>query len=203
MSDARIAIFASGSGTNAERIIRYFQNHKTIRVALVLCNNETAYVLDRAKQLNVPLRTFNRKQFREKDEVLNWLVQNKITHIVLAGFMWLMPESIINHFPERIINIHPALLPKFGGRGMYGHHVHKAVKEANEIETGITIHQVNEKYDDGKILFQASCSISPGDSPEQIAEKVHALEYSHYPTQIEKWILNNNQQLEDYRIIHS
>lgn len=191
MSDARIAIFASGSGTNSEQIIRYFQNHKTIHVALVLTNNETAYVLQRAKKLNVPYRTFNRKQLRENDEVLNWLLQDKITHIVLAGFMWLMPESIIHRFPDRVINIHPALLPKFGGRGMYGHYVHKAVREANERETGITIHQVNEKYDEGKILFQASCGISPGDSPEQIAERVHALEYSHYPRQIEKWILNN------------
>ena len=190
MGNVRIAIFASGSGTNAERIILHFQNHASIQVALVLSNKENAFVLERAKKLNIPSRTFNRQQFKESDVVLNWLKEEKITHIVLAGFMWLMPESIIKNFPDRIINIHPALLPKYGGQGMYGHHVHDAVKAANEKETGITIHLVNEKYDDGRILFQDSCSISPNDKPDQIAEKVHALEYEHYPRQIDKWVLN-------------
>lgn len=188
MREARIAIFASGSGTNAERIIHHFQQHKSIRVILVLSNKEDAFVHERAKKLNIPSRSFTRKQFRESNEVLDWLREEKITHIVLAGFMWLMPENIIQHFPNRIINIHPALLPKFGGKGMYGHFVHEAVRAANEKETGITIHLVNEKYDDGKVLFQASCPVLPGDSPDQIAEKVHTLEYQHYPAQIEKWI---------------
>jgi phosphoribosylglycinamide formyltransferase-1 len=192
MRGARIAIFASGSGTNAEQIIRHFQNHRDIQIVLVLSNNVGAFVLERAKKLNVSSRTFNRQQFRESDEVLQWLQQEKITHIVLAGFMWLMPIHIIHNFPDRIVNIHPALLPKFGGKGMYGHHVHEAVKEANEIKTGITIHLVNEKYDEGKILFQASCSISPNDSPEHIADKVHALEHLHYPAQIEKWVVDNS-----------
>ena len=202
MTSARIAIFASGSGTNAERIILHFQNHAFIRVALVLSNRADAFVLERAKKFNVPFRIFNRQQFpahpahlpdgqaggRETYDVLNWLKQENISHIVLAGFMWLMPEKIIQNFPDRIINIHPALLPKFGGKGMYGHLVHEAVKASGDKETGITIHLVNEKYDEGKILFQARCEVNFNDSTEQIAEKVHALEYRHFPEQIENWI---------------
>jgi phosphoribosylglycinamide formyltransferase 1 len=185
---SRIAIFASGSGTNAEQIMLRFQKHDSIEVALVLSNKADAFVLERAKKFGVPSKVFNRQQFRETDEVLNWLSENHITHIVLAGFMWLMPENIIQKFPNRIINIHPALLPKFGGKGMYGHHVHEAVKTAGEKETGITIHLVNEKYDEGKILFQASTALDSTDTPETIANKVHALEYNHYPEQIEQWI---------------
>ena len=188
MSVARVAIFASGSGTNAERIILHFKNHPSVRVGLLLSNKSNAFVLERAKKLDVPSKVFNGKQFKESGEVLNWLIEEKITHIVLAGFMVLMPGNIIQHFPNRIINIHPALLPKYGGKGMYGHHVHEAVKTAGEKETGITVHLVNERYDDGKILFQESCKIDPGDSADQIADKVHALEYQHYPAQIEKWI---------------
>jgi phosphoribosylglycinamide formyltransferase-1 len=185
---ARIAIFASGSGTNAEQIMLRFQKHDSIEVALVLSNKADAYVLERAKKFSVQTKVFSREQFRETDEVLSCLHENHITHIVLAGFMWLMPESIIRKFPNHIINIHPALLPKFGGKGMYGHHVHEAVKAAGEKETGITIHMVNEKYDEGKILFQASTALDSTDTPEIIANKVHALEYKHYPEQIEKWI---------------
>jgi phosphoribosylglycinamide formyltransferase 1 len=185
---ARIAIFASGSGTNAEQIMQRFQKHVSIEVALVLSNKPDAFVLERAKKFGVPSKVFNRQQFRETGEVLNWLTENSITHIVLAGFMLLMPENIIQKFPNRIINIHPALLPKFGGKGMYGHHVHEAVKAAAEKETGITIHLVNEKYDEGKILFQASTALDLTDTPDTIANKVHALEYKHYPEQIEKWI---------------
>jgi phosphoribosylglycinamide formyltransferase-1 len=185
---ARIAIFASGSGTNAEQIMLRFQNHDSIEVELVLSNKADAFVLERTKKFGVPSKVFNRQQFRETDEVLNWLTENRISHIVLAGFMWLMPENIIQKFPNRIINIHPALLPKFGGKGMYGHHVHEAVKAAGEKETGITIHLVNEKYDEGKILFQALTALTSTDTPETIAHKVHALEYKHYPEQIEKWI---------------
>ena len=184
----RIAIFASGSGTNAEQIILRFQKHDSIEVALVLSNKADAFVLERAKKFGVPSKVFNRQQFRETDEVLNWLAENRITHIVLAGFMWLMPENIIKAYPNKIMNIHPALLPKFGGKGMYGHHVHEAVKAAGEKETGITIHLVNEKYDEGKVLFQASTPLTSSDTPETIANKVHALEYKYYPEQIEKWI---------------
>ena len=190
MTIVRLAIFASGSGTNAEQIMLRFKNHDSIKVALVLSNNANAFVIERAKKLEVPTKVFNKNQFRESDEVLDWLVPEKITHIVLAGFMWLMPSNIIQAFHNRIINIHPALLPKFGGKGMYGHHVHEAVKAAGEKETGITIHLVNEKYDEGKILFQASCVIDDIDSPNQIADKVHALEYTHYSEQIGLWVLS-------------
>jgi phosphoribosylglycinamide formyltransferase-1 len=185
---SRIAIFASGSGTNAEQIMLHFQQHDSIEVALVLSNKADAFVLERAKKFKVPSKVFNREQFRETGEVLGWLMDNRITHIVLAGFMGLMPKNIIQAYPNKIINIHPALLPKFGGKGMYGHHVHEAVKAAGEKETGITIHQVNEKYDEGKILFQASTALASTDTPETIANKVHALEYKHYPEQIEVWI---------------
>lgn len=188
MVRARIAIFASGSGTNAENIIHHFQKNESIRVVFVLSNKADAFVLERAKRLGVPSKVFNRKQFLDNDEVLGWLKQEKITHIVLAGFMWLMPVNILKSFPDRVINIHPALLPKYGGKGMYGFHVHEAVKAAQEKETGITIHLVNEQYDDGRILFQATCVLSTNETPDQIANKVHALEYAHYPIQIERWI---------------
>jgi phosphoribosylglycinamide formyltransferase 1 len=188
MTANRLAIFASGSGTNAEQIMLHFQNHASIEVALVLSNKPDAFVLERAKKFGVPSKVFTRQQFRETDDVLNWLKENRITHIVLAGFMWLMPENIIKAYPDKIINIHPALLPKFGGKGMFGHHVHEAVKAAGEKETGITVHLVNEKYDEGRILFQAVTSLESTDTPDSIANKVHALEYQHYPGQIEKWI---------------
>ena len=198
MTKSRLAIFASGSGTNAEEIIRHFKQHDKTEVSLILSNNANAYVLERAKKFNVPTKVFTREQFTAGTtsrngniEVLQWLKEKDITHIVLAGFMWLMPENIIQQYPNKIINIHPALLPKFGGKGMYGHHVHEAVKAAGEKETGITIHLVNEKYDEGKILFQAACPVSTDDSPEDIANKVHALEHQHYPEQIEKWIILN------------
>ena len=190
MTKYRIAIFASGSGTNAEQIMLHFKHKHEIEVALVLTNNPNAFVLERAKKFNVTAHVFTRQQFvaNQSGEVLALLLQEKITHIVLAGFMLLMPEPIIHRFQDKIINIHPALLPKFGGKGMYGHHVHEAVKVSGENETGITIHLVNEKYDEGKILFQASCPVEANDSAEQIADNVHALEYRHYPEQIEKWI---------------
>jgi phosphoribosylglycinamide formyltransferase-1 len=186
MTHSRLAIFASGSGTNAEQIMRHFKGRPKLEVALVLSNKPDAFVLQRAKKFHVPAKMFTRQLFN--NDVLHWLLEEKITHIILAGFMWLMPESIIKQYPNKIINIHPALLPKFGGKGMYGHYVHEAVKAAGEKETGITIHLVNEKYDEGEILFQASCAVDPYDSPEQIAEKVHALEHRHYPEQIDKWI---------------
>lgn len=185
----RIAIFASGSGTNAERIFEHFKSHESIEVALLLSNNANAYALERARKAGVPTLVFDRVQWRETDEVLKWLNENKITHIVLAGFLWLVPEILITAFPDKIINIHPALLPKYGGKGMYGSKVHEAVKAANDKETGITIHLVNEHYDKGQVLFQAKTIIEPSDSAEQIANKVHQLEYAHYPQVIEDWIL--------------
>lgn len=183
-----LAIFASGSGTNAEAIIKHFRHHKSIRVAALLSNKPDAYALERARKFNVPTFVFNRKQFYESGEVLAWLQQHRITHIVLAGFLWLVPQSLIHAYSGRIINIHPALLPKYGGKGMYGMHVHRAVKQAGETETGITIHLVDEHYDNGKILLQARVQLNGTETPEQIAEKVHELEYRHYPGVIEKWV---------------
>jgi len=187
-SKSRIAIFASGNGSNAEEIIKYFAYHSDIKVSLVLSNNPKAFVLDRASKFNVPFKIFDKTQFRESDEVITWLKEYHITHIVLAGFLWLIPLNLIKAFPNRIINIHPALLPKFGGKGMYGLKVHEAVKASGEKETGITIHCVNEHYDEGEVLFQSSCIVEPIDTPQDIAAKVNQLEYQHYPKVIERWI---------------
>lgn len=188
MPDNRIAILASGNGTNAEAIIRYFKEKKSADVVLVLSNNPNAFVLTRAKNLNVPSVVFDRSQFRESEEVVEILKQHHVTHIVLAGFLWLIPENLIKAFPGRIINIHPALLPKHGGKGMYGLKVHEAVKLHGDTETGITIHLVNEHYDEGHIVFQEKCSVSPDDTPSTIADKVHELEYKTYPVVIERWV---------------
>lgn len=169
--------------------MKRFQHHGSIDVVLLLSNNPQAYALERARKFNIPTKVFNRTIFRESEEVLLWLKERNVTHLVLAGFMWLIPAYLIKAFPGKIINIHPALLPKFGGKGMYGMHVHEAVKAAGEKETGITIHEVNEQYDEGKILFEARCEVSSSDSPDNIAKKVHQLEYAHYPRVIEEWIL--------------
>jgi len=185
----RIVLFASGSGTNAEEIFNYFKNHPAIEIVGLVSNNAQAFALQRAKNHGVPTLVFDRKQFKETTIVLEWLQQHEATHLVLAGFMWLVPAYLIQAFPHHIVNIHPALLPKFGGKGMYGMHVHEVVKAANEKLTGITIHLVNEHYDEGKILFQASCDILESDTAEDIATRVHALEYRHYPPTIERWIL--------------
>src|SRR6478609_1186751 len=189
-SKSRIAIFASGSGTNAEEIMKHFKHHPTAEVVLLLSNNPTAYALERAKKFAIPSRVFNKTQFRESDEVLQWLEEFKVTHIVLAGFLWLIPKNLIARFPDKIINIHPALLPKYGGKGMYGAKVHEAVKESGDKESGISIHLVNEHYDEGGILFQARCEVNSADTPETIAAKIHKLEYEHFPKEIEKWIGN-------------
>ncbi|MBL7833333.1 MAG: phosphoribosylglycinamide formyltransferase [Cyclobacteriaceae bacterium] len=189
MKPHRIAIFASGSGTNAEEILAYFQYHPSIEVKVLLSNNPQAQALQRAERFKVKALTFNKAQFRDTYEVLAWLKDEKVTHIVLAGFMWLVPDYLIHAYPGKIINIHPALLPKFGGKGMYGKFVHEAVKAAGEVETGITIHEVNEHYDEGNIVFQATCGIEAVDSVETIAQKVQKLEHIHYPKVIEQWIL--------------
>jgi phosphoribosylglycinamide formyltransferase 1 len=188
MNKSHIAILASGSGTNAEEIIKYFRHHSSIEVSLVLSNNPTAFVLERAKKYSIPFYTFSRDDFKDRHKILGWLTENNITHIVLAGFLWLIPDYLIHAYPNKIINIHPALLPKFGGKGMYGIKVHQAVKQAREKETGITIHLVNEHYDDGEILFQGKCSIHENHTVEEIAECVHKLEHEHYPRVIETWI---------------
>lgn len=185
----RIAIFASGNGSNAEEIIKYFQHHPSISVEIIVSNNPNAYVLERAKRHNVPALVMTRKEFQET--VASRLIDIQITHIVLAGFLWLIPTSLLDKFPNRIINIHPALLPKFGGKGMYGMKIHESVRASNERESGITIHVVDEKYDEGTILYQHKCEIALNDTPQQIAEKVHQLEYIWYPRIIEKWILES------------
>lgn len=189
----RVAIFASGSGTNAEEIFKYFQHHPEVEIVLLLSNNPEAYALVRAQKYGVKTHVFNRAQFKDPgEEVLTWLDEKKVTHIVLAGFLWLIPEYLIKTFSERIVNIHPALLPEFGGKGMYGMRVHEAVKLSNRTKTGITIHLVNEKYDDGKVLAQETCEVTEKDSPDDIAKKVHQLEYVHYPRVIEQWIMSRD-----------
>ncbi|MCK4570096.1 MAG: phosphoribosylglycinamide formyltransferase [Bacteroidales bacterium] len=184
----RIAIFASGSGSNAQKIIEYFRDNKEIEVTLVLSNNKGAYVLERAVAMDIPAYVFNRQLFYETEEVHDILRDIGIDYIVLAGFLWLVPENLLKSWPNHIINIHPALLPKFGGKGMYGDKVHQAVIEAGEKETGITIHYVNEKYDEGEIIFQKVFKILPNDTPESIAEKIHALEHTHFPAVIEQLV---------------
>jgi len=183
-----IAIFASGSGTNAEAIIKYFQHHPQARVTLVISNNKSAGVLDRAGSLGVATRVFNRSKLYETPEVDHTLEEHKIDFIVLAGFMLLFPDRIIKQYKKCIVNIHPALLPKYGGKGMYGMRVHEAVIANGEEETGITIHRVNEKYDEGAILFQARCKVEPDDTPDTVAERIHQLEHKHYPLVIEQLI---------------
>ncbi|MCF8464498.1 MAG: phosphoribosylglycinamide formyltransferase [Flavobacteriales bacterium] len=184
----RIAIFASGAGTNAARIIEHFKGHPSIAVSLVVSNKANAPVLEKARKEGVETYTFGRDEFYDSNRVLEKLRNRKIDLIVLAGFMWLVPENLVKTYSDRIINVHPALLPKFGGKGMYGMNVHKAVKEAGETETGITIHLVNEEYDKGRILFQAKCAVNEEDSADSIAAKVHALEYANFPNEIERFI---------------
>ena len=180
----RIAIFASGSGSNAENIMQYFLDNENIRVELILTNNAHAKVIQRAAKFDVPVMVFNREEFYGSEIVLTKLKRYKIDLVVLAGFMWLVPEYLINEFPKNIINIHPALLPKYGGKGMYGDYVHQKVSAAQETESGITIHYVNDKYDEGDVIFQKSTNIEAGEHPESIAEKIHALEYENYPNVI-------------------
>jgi phosphoribosylglycinamide formyltransferase-1 len=184
-----IAVFASGSGTNAENIIKYFSNQNTARVSLVLSNKRQALVLKRAEALNIRTLFFEHKEFYVSGKVLRYLTLYKIDFIVLAGFLWLVPESILEQYPGRIINIHPALLPAYGGKGMYGDAVHKAVIANHDKESGITVHYVNKHYDKGDIIFQKRCKVAKDETPESLAEKVHALEYAHFPKVIEDIVI--------------
>jgi phosphoribosylglycinamide formyltransferase-1 len=184
----RIVILASGSGTNAENIIKYFNSSNLISVVQVLSNKKDAKVLDRANRLKVSSMCFNRDEFINSDKVLE-LLKDKADYIILAGFLWKIPSNIIEAFSNKIINIHPALLPKYGGKGMYGMHVHQAVVENNEKESGITIHYVNENYDEGAIIFQKSFKVLATDTAEDVANKVHKLEYKYFPEIIEKVLL--------------
>ena len=191
----KIAIFASGSGTNAERIVQHFNNVEGISVVLILSNKSNAFVLTRAERLKVPTFVFAKSDFYATSTVLEKLQEEAIDFIVLAGFLWLVPNNLILAFPNKIMNIHPALLPKYGGKGMYGSKVHEAVKEAGDEQTGITIHYVNEKYDEGQIIFQATCPVNQEDTPESIADKVHQLEYAHVPRVIEETITKSSKML--------
>ena len=184
-----IAILASGTGTNAENIIKYFSNKNTAKVSLVLSNKRQATVLKRAEAHNIRTVFFEHKEFYVTGKVLRYLLLYKIDFIVLAGFLWLVPETILEQYTERIINIHPALLPAYGGKGMYGETVHEAVIASGDKVSGISIHYVNKSYDKGDIIFQTRCKIDPSDTPASLAEKVHALEYLHYPKVIEDLVV--------------
>lgn len=186
-----IAIFASGSGTNAEAIMDHFSDSSCGRVALLLSNRADAYALRRAERFGVPTAVFSREEFCDPDgKVAALLREHQIDFIVLAGFLWLVPHYLTDIYVGRIVNIHPALLPKFGGRGMYGDNVHRAVIDSGEAESGITIHLVNEKYDSGDILFQASVPVTTDDTPDSLAAKIHVLEHRHFPLIIERTIQN-------------
>ena len=186
----RIAIFASGSGTNAQRITEYFRERSApIVVDLILSNKPEAFVLERARNLGISSVTFSRHEFYESNHIPDLLKEHAIEYVILAGFLWLVPESILKAYPGRILNIHPALLPGYGGKGMYGIKVHEAVISSHDKESGITIHLVNECFDEGQILFQAKCSIEETDTPGSLAEKIHALEYRYFPQVIESFIL--------------
>lgn len=184
----KIAIFASGSGSNAENIINYFSATSQIEIPLILSNRADAYVHERAKKFNIPSFTISRAELNETDIVLNILAENEIDFIVLAGFLLKLPAYLIQTYPNKIINIHPALLPKYGGKGMYGDYVHEAVVTNGEKESGITIHYVNENYDEGNIIFQSKCEVLTGDTADDVAEKVHRLEYAHFPRVIDETI---------------
>lgn len=181
----KLVLFASGSGSNVENIANYFSDRPEVRIAGVLCNNPQAGVIERCKRLGLPLYCFNRAAFREEQGLVALLQGLSPDLIVLAGFLWKIPPSFLRAFPNAIINIHPALLPKFGGQGMYGMRVHEAVVDEKESESGITIHWVDEVYDRGGIICQERVAIIPSDTPESVAEKVHQLEYLHYPEVIE------------------
>ncbi|WP_099370175.1 phosphoribosylglycinamide formyltransferase [Sphingobacterium sp. 1.A.5] len=188
----RIAIFASGSGSNAQKIMEHFKYSDSAEVALVLSNNPDAYVLQRADNFEIPTHVFDKHDFYQTDEIVNLLKRLEIDLVVLAGFLWLVPESLLKAFPNKIINIHPALLPKFGGKGMYGDRVHKAVLEAGEEEHGITIHFVNENFDEGEIIHQARFRVEPGDTLEIIKFNGQQLEHTHYPKIIENLLRKYN-----------
>jgi len=180
----RIALFASGSGTNAQNIIEYFSDNKDVIIDSILTNNPNAFVLDRAGRFGIETLVFTREEFKNTDKIVNYLLSRGVDLIVLAGFLWLIPENLIQNF--RIVNIHPALLPKYGGKGMYGIHVHQAVVDNKDKESGITIHYVNESYDEGTIIFQAVCNVLPTDTADDVALKVHQLEYRYFPQIIHK-----------------
>jgi len=189
-----IAIFASGSGTNAQNLMSFFRT-TNVNITKVYCNKEGAEVLERAKNFNTPTRVFSREEFYNTDNILKDLQQSNVDYIILAGFLWFIPDNLTRNYPQRMINIHPSLLPKYGGKGMFGMNVHNAVVENKETETGITIHLVDEVFDNGKVIFQARCWLDEDDTPEVVADKVHTLEYEHYPPVIMAYITQNKDVL--------
>lgn len=190
MKKFRLAIFASGNGSNAIAIIQYFAKHEQIDVVLVLSNNPEAPILKKANELGVESTSFTKEEFKESSKVDDLLKKKEITHLVLAGFLWLVPKYLIQQYPDRIVNIHPALLPKYGGKGMYGMRVHETVKNSGDKESGITIHKVTEHFDEGEPLLQVTCLVEEQDTVATIAAKVQALEHTHYPKVIETWVLS-------------
>ncbi|PIB37231.1 phosphoribosylglycinamide formyltransferase [Reichenbachiella sp. 5M10] len=189
MSKVKIAIFASGSGTNAEQIATHFADSDQVEVDMILSNKPQAYVLERAKKFDIPTHVFSREAFYQSEGVLELLRAREVDFIVLAGFLWLVPSYLIDAYREKIINIHPALLPSYGGKGMYGDKVHQAVVANQEAESGITIHLVDEVYDNGRVLRQEKVALEAGESPESLAQKIHRLEYQYFPQTIEGFVL--------------
>lgn len=183
----KLAILASGEGTNAERIVNYFTGNPAIQIVLILTNKADAGVIQRAERLGISVEIVSSKTFKE-GKATDVLLQYRVDFIVLAGFLLRIPDEILHNYPNRIINIHPSLLPKYGGKGMYGHHVHEAVLAAGEKESGITIHFINEHYDEGSIILQVKCPVLPNDTPESLASRIHQLEYKHFPEVIERLI---------------
>ena len=190
-----IAIFASGAGSNAQKIIDHFRNHALIKVALIVCNNPKAGVIEIARQEQVPVLLLEKQTFFSGDSYLPALQKAHIEWLILAGFLWKVPRQLTQAYPEKIVNIHPALLPKFGGKGMYGHHVHEAVIAAHEKESGITIHFVDDVYDHGPTIFQTRCPVTAKDTPATLAAKIAQLEHAHYPNIVEQVILKHKQSL--------
>lgn len=185
----RLAIFVSGSGTNMERIGQHFSRHPEIHPALVVCSDPRAAALQRAKNLEIESVIITKSNFREGDILLKLLKEKQIDWLILAGFLWLIPSELVDAFPNRILNIHPALLPAYGGKGMYGEKVHQAVIQNREQQSGITIHYVNDNYDEGNIVFQQSLTLAPDETPESLAQRIHQLEHKHYPEVIERLVL--------------
>ena len=185
----RISIFVSGNGTNLQRIAEYFKGNNNVEIVNVVCNNPKAYSIERAKNLGIPLRMVDKAAFNSL-EFTQEMAQLKLDLIVLAGFLWKIPSSLIQAYPQKIINIHPALLPKYGGKGFYGEHVHEAVVAAKEAFSGITIHYVNEIYDNGEIILQAYTQLDPGETPDSLAAKIHKLEQTYFPVAIDYLIKN-------------
>jgi phosphoribosylglycinamide formyltransferase-1 len=190
----RIAIFASGAGSNAEKIIQHFRHSDNIVVALIVCNKPEAGVVQIARAHQIPVLMIEKEKFFRGNGYADELTSVGIDLIVLAGFLWKLPASLIKAFPGKIINIHPALLPKYGGKGMYGRHVHEAVLASGDAESGISIHYVDELYDHGKIIFQARCPVLENDTPESLAQRIHALEYEYYPKVIEKLLESETEK---------